>query len=204
MTALSYLTHKDRIETALRYLESHGLPVGPLWTEHDARIRALNTAEATDLDRKYELPVDRPTIPEHFLNGRPQVLDASHAWPGYSYSLSPGQRDWLRSNYGLTPTMTVTLITITRWPGTRHPQMMHLRSDIHIDPRHRKHVLVDAVIREPGRFFTESAARDAEIAAEKLKEAESKPEKAAKARATKHLASVDDYLNDLEAAVADI
>jgi len=198
MTDLSYLNHKDRIETALRYLESHGLPVGPLWAEHDARIRAFDTAEATDLDKKYELPVDQPTIPEHFLDGKPQVLDANHAWPGYSYSLTPGQRAWLRDNYGLTPTATVTITGIARWPGTRHPQMISLRSDIHVDPRQRKHVLVEAVIREPGRFFTESAAHDAKLeAARTVNEAK----KGGKAPREKKIADLSSYLTDLEGSL---
>lgn len=198
----SYLSHKDRIEGALRYLETHGLPVGPLWTAHSDRLAAFDSETPSDFDKRYELPVDRPTIPEHFQSGRPQILSAGHIWPGYSYSLSPGQRAWLKENYGLTPTMTVTVYEAAVWPGTRHPRVIKLRSDIHVDPRARKHVLIDAVIRQPGKFFQESAARDAELEAAKVRaeaEAEARGEKKSRAPKTRVLPSITDYLAELEA-----
>lgn len=199
-----YLTHRERIETTLRYLESHGLPVGPLWAEHARRIDGLDTETPTEFDKRYELPVDRPTIPEHFNGKTPQTLTAGHAWVGYSYSLTAGQRAWLRDNYGLTPTATITLLEIVRWPGTRHPRLLHLRSDLHVDPRHRRHVLVNAVIRTPGKFFAESAARDAELEAAKLKEDLEREAKGEKPKTITRKRTVDanDYLAELEAEIS--
>lgn len=83
-------------------------------------------------------------------------------WEGYSYVLSPGQRAILRETYGLTPTMTVTLGWIERWPGTAHPHSLLLTSDVHVDPRNRKHTLTQCVIRNVGEFLRISAEADAE------------------------------------------
>ncbi len=197
----SYLSARDRIEGALRYLESVGLEVKPLWLQHADLIASADTEAMSEDDKRYTLPVDRPTIPEHFTNGRlPQFLTPGHAWVGYSYQLTPGQRSWLRDNYGLTPTQTVTLVELTRWPSTQHPRMLHIRSDLHVDPRHRRHMLIDAVIRQPGKFFKESAQRDAELEAEKQKADAEKEAKTGKVKVSTRKVPVDveDYLSDLE------
>ena len=156
-----YLAHKEKVESTLRWLHSLGLDTSTLWQQHEALIQLADTETIHPLDTLYELPADRPSVLDHFIDGRPEPLVPSKCWAGYSYSLSPGQRGWLRDVYGLTPTATVTVHEVSPWPGTRHPRMIHLRSDLHVDPRNRRHVLVSAVIREPGKFWSESAERDA-------------------------------------------
>lgn len=170
-----------------------------VWVAHTAFVESLNSESITDYDSRYTVPTNPPTMPEHFDGSVPQVLSPGHAWPGYSYSLTPGQRAWLRDNYALTPTKTVTVLELTCWPGTQHPRMIHLRSDLHVDPRNRRHVLVNAVIRTPGKFFTESAARDAELEAEKLKESAEKEARGEKTRPVRKApVDISDYMAELE------
>lgn len=200
----SYLASKDRIEASMRYLEGMGLPMHEVWKVHTKHLASFDSESPDDFDRRYELPVDAPTIGEHFLNGEAQVLSPGHLWAGYSYTLTPGQRAWLREQYGMTPTATVTVLEIARWPGTRHPRVLHLKSDLHVDPRQRRHILTSAVIRTPGKFFAEAAQYDAEREAQLAAE---DAEKVAKGEATgkkprvRKIVDAADYLDELAKAL---
>lgn len=157
------LSQQPEVESALRVLERFEFPpdlVKPLWHELAHRVGTAERGEPTDDDRRYELPEVAPSLLEHFLDGENQVLSPTKMWNGYSYTLTPGQRGLLRDLYELTPTATVTLAWVEPWPGTRHPYRMKLVSDLHIDPRLRKHVLKEVVINKVGEFFRLAAERD--------------------------------------------
>lgn len=153
-------THRQRTEDALRHLESHGFDVKALWVDLSTRIAAWESGTPSDDDKRYTLPLVAPAITDHLGEGRNQLLSPEALWPGYSYQLSPGQRAILRETYGLTPTQTITVLLIDRWPGTQHPRSMTLKSDLHVDPRQRRHVLTSCVVREVGTFFRLAREKD--------------------------------------------
>lgn len=155
-------THRQTTEAALRHLEAQGFDVKPLWRDLSARVATHERGTPSADDVRYVLPSAAPSVADHFTNGRAQLLEPSALWQGYSYELSPSQRAILRETYGLTPTQTVTVEWVEVWPGTQHPRAMCLRSDMHVDPRNRRHVLSRAVIREVGTFFRTAAERDSE------------------------------------------
>lgn len=152
--------HRPAIEAALRVLDSHAFDTKALWRELSTRIAVHERGTPGEADLKYTCPTVAPDITTHFVDGEPQVLDAGCMWGGYSYSLTPGQRSVLRDTYGMTPTQTVTVEWVELWPGTQHPRTMKLKSDIHIDPRNRKHVLTSCVIRDVAAFFTTALRLD--------------------------------------------
>lgn len=160
------LKHQQEVEGALRLLEAHAFAsvhVKALWRELTERVGEAERGVPGEDDVRYVLPEVAPTILEHFLEGGNPVLDMAKAWNGFSYSLTPGMRGLLRDLYELTPTQTVTLAWVEPWPGTRHPYRMKLVSDIHVDPRLRKHVLTEVVVNKVGEFFRLAAERDAEL-----------------------------------------
>lgn len=155
-------SHRPASEAALRHLEAQGFDVKSLWRDLSERTALHERGTPTADDIRYNVPSAQPTLAAHFDGAQPQLLEPSALWKGYSYTLSPAQRGILRETYGLTPTKSVTVEWIEVWPGTLHPRAMCLRSDLHVDPRNRKHVLSRAVIREVGTFFRTAAELDAQ------------------------------------------
>lgn len=159
------MTTKDRelAETYLRGLEKLGFDVKSAWMQLTTRVDDYERGTPGDLDRRYSCPTTAPSIGAHFIEGlKPQVLAPHVMWAGYHYALTPGQRRWFREFTGMTPAQTVTISWIELWPGTQHPRAFKVVSDLHVDPRNRKHVISEFVVREPGAFFATAAAFDAE------------------------------------------
>lgn len=153
--------HRPRIETVLRELDAHGFDTKALWRELSTRVAVHERGTPSEADLRYTCPTVAPDLATHFSEGGvPQELSAGVMWAGYSYTLTPGQRAVLRDTYGLTPTQTVTVDYIEPWPGTQHPRNVKLRSDIHVDPRHRRHVLTQCVIRDVATFFADAQEHD--------------------------------------------
>lgn len=158
------MTNHEMTERSLKYLESEGYEVKALWQELSRQIKDVGVPHPDDL--LYLLP-DAPltVLKDHFPNGRlPEKLSASNARKGFSYTLTPGQRTWIRTHYALTPAQTVTITELCNWDGTLHPKSIRIESDIHIDPRLRRHTLIVANISQPGTFFRESALEDQRMA----------------------------------------
>ena len=155
---------QDEIEKAVGLLTRAGFDTHALRAAVDKRVADTERGEPTELDRMYSLPVTAPAIADHFVEGDrlPAVLDCRSMWPGYHYTLSPGQRRYFREFMGLTPAQTVTVKWVQKFPGTDHPASFAIESDVHLDPRVRRHVLVAAVIHEVGKFFFTAAQMDAE------------------------------------------
>ena len=154
------------VEQALRVLDTHaetyGFDTKPLWHALTHALSSWDNGTPSPDDFRYVLPSTPPDIVSHFVNGKPQELAVGCLAVGYSYTLTPGQRSILRDTYGLTPTQTVTCTYLETWPASAHPRVLKLQSDLHVDPRNRKHILVSAVIHNVGTFFKNAAELDAE------------------------------------------
>lgn len=148
-------------------LEAQGFDVKSLWRDLADRIARQEVGTPGEDDARYELPNECPRTESH-LKGGNEVLDAARLWQGLSYELSPGMRGLLRDKYGLTPTQTVTCVWVEPWPGTRYPRRMLLRSDVHVDPRARRHVLTEVVVDGVGTFFRLAKERDEAEVAKKM------------------------------------
>lgn len=154
-------------DVAKRMVEKSGsADAGFIRLEAEAVLFLLSPSAAerdqqpTADDLKYSV-LGEASINEHL--SEVSELDPSRMVEGRSYTLTSGQRAWLREVYDMTPARTVTIIELAFWPGTRCPQRLTLRSDEHVD-NSRKHVLVMCAITSVGRFFTESKAKEQEKA----------------------------------------
>ncbi len=189
------------IETAMRLLESYGYDTTTLWTEHHSWLAQFDERKPTDHDHKWATRADAPSpIEQHFIRelkfpiyadgaipGSPPIgwrtekeygperLSASNAFPDRQFTLSPGQRDVLRTAHGLTPTQVVVLRNVVTFPGTNVLYQITIVSAEHIDPRRRNHVLVSAVINA-AEFFEKASERDKEREAARA-EADEKADK---------------------------
>lgn len=155
------------IESALRVLGRAGYDTAVIAREHAERMKNVERGDPSPEDFRYALPQVPPKTEEHFIDGRPQDLAVSVMWPGFSYSLTPGQRAVLRDTYGMTPSQTGTVAWVEKWEGTVHARSFKLTADVHVDPRRRTHVLSSVVIRKVGEFFKSAAERDDELRKER-------------------------------------
>lgn len=161
----------DQIEGAMRTLESYGYDVSAIWKEHHAYLAEFDTRTPSDHDAKWATRNEAPgALEDHISDGKFEVLTAAEAFQDRQFVLSAGQRDTLRERHGLTPAQTIVLSNAVTFPKTRVLASITIKSAEHIDPRRRRHVLVEAVITNPAEFFEVSAARDKEREAERAKE----------------------------------
>jgi hypothetical protein len=185
------------IEEALRFLEGKGFAVKPLWTFHEGREAARDRGALSDEDRAFVCPSTPPRIADHTLGGLlPVTLRAENAWPGYHYTLTPGQRRWFREVMGLTPSETVTIDWVEKFPGTMHPARIKITSDQHFTPD-RRHLLVTATVKA-ARFFRESAQLDMQIAEEKAKSTTANAKARRGGRAPKKISTAEELMAELE------
>lgn len=160
----------ERTTQALKILESYKYEVKPLWTEFRLREERHEKATPSEYDVMYTCAEKAPETGAHFAKGDdlPQNLASHVLWAGHHYTLTPGQREWFRENTALTPSQTVTIAWVEVWPGTKHLRSFKVVSDVHVDPRHRRHILNEYAIREAGKFFYQSAQNDAREKATKV------------------------------------
>lgn len=151
---------QQKTEEALRHLESQGFEVKQLWRELTARGEARADEAPPPEDCVHALPKEAPQIESHFVDGVAEVLQVSKLWEGYSYSLTAGQRELLREMYGMTPSQTVTVTWIEKWPKSDWLRSLRIQSDVHVDPRLRRHLLTAVVIKTTGKFFAEAERLD--------------------------------------------
>lgn len=182
----------EHIEQALRTLEAYEYDTTSVWAEHNAWLRTLDTRLPSAFDATWATRNESPSsIEEHFLQVRkmpiyptddegnidksngpigwneereygPELLRAANCFADRQFTLSPGMRDTLRERHGLTPAKHVVVTHAATFPGTNIVWQFTIKSAEHIDPRRRKHVLVEAVITPASEFFSVSAARDKE------------------------------------------
>lgn len=151
---------QQKTEEALRHLESQGFEVKQLWRELTARGEARADEAPPPEDCVHCLPKEAPQIESHFVDGVAEVLQVSKLWEGYSYSLTAGQRELLREMYGMTPSQTVTVTWIEKWPHSDWLRSLRIQSDVHVDPRLRRHLFTAVVIKTTGKFFAEAERLD--------------------------------------------
>lgn len=197
---MSFLTEQPKIETALRYLSSCGLNVDDVWTQFNVALTVHDNAAPTADDLRYTVPIG-PREWHHVIEEDYPVLDTSNCYVGWQYELTPGQREWLKGRYGMTPARTVSVENLATWKGTQHPRSLTLRSGEHINPTLRKHTLSSVTITCPGTFFREACALDAtrlearlSVTADDLMEL--KPDRTAKVPKT--VQSLEALMSELE------
>lgn len=171
----------EQIETALKCLESYGYDQTVTWAKHNAWLKSLDTCEPTELDAVWATRNQEPSsTDQHFKDGRPAVLTASDCFVDRQYTLSPGQRETLRERHGLTPAQVIIITHAPTFKGTNILSQIAIKSAEHIDPRNRRHVLVEAVLTPASEFFRVSAERDKEREAMREKSAEAEDKKRVK------------------------
>lgn len=112
--------------------------------------------DSSDLEH-YEL---KPTGWRVEKQYRPELLSGSNCFKDRQYTLTPGQRDVLRTRHGLTPAAVVVVTDVALFTGTSVVWSVTIKSAEHIDPRRRKHVLSEVVIAPASKFFQDGAAID--------------------------------------------
>ena len=193
----------EQIETALRTLESYGYDTASVWAEHNEWLKQRDNRTITDHDIQWATRNEKPpSIEEHFIQMLkfpvyaedrkpgdapitwreerqygPELLCAANCFIDRQFTLTPGMRDTLRERHGLTPAKTIIVTHAAMFPGTNVIWQFAIKSAEHIDPRRRKHVLVEAVITPAAEFFEVSAARDKEREAKKAQEDEKRVKK---------------------------
>ena len=177
----------EQVEQALRVLEGYGYDTKPVWAEHNAWLATMDSGEPTAQDYKWAVQHEPSTVADHHVDGVYEVLTAARCFAGRQYTLSPGQRDVLREQYGLTPTQDVVITNVVVFKGTSLIRHFTLESTEHIDPRRRRHVLVAAVV-SAARFFERSAERDKEREEEAEVEDTKRVKKGGKPKTAKGLA----------------
>jgi hypothetical protein len=163
----------EQIETALRNLEAYGYDTSSVWSQHNEWLKGLDTRKPTEFDAAWATRNDAPaSLEQQYEGGTAAVLSAANCFIDRHFTLSPGMRDTLRERHGLTPAQTIIITHAPTFPGTNILWQIAIKSAEHIDPRRRKHVLVEAVITPASEFFKAAADRDKEREAQKFLEAE--------------------------------
>lgn len=186
----------EQIEAALRCLESYGYPTAEAWQFHNEWQASMDVRSITDNDVKWASRADKQSsIEDHFVQVlrfpiygpdhqegdapvgwreerqyAPELLTASGCFADRQYQLTSGQRDVLREKHGLTPAKTVIITNVTTFKATNVIASFTIRSAEHIDPRRRRHVLVEAVIAPAAQFFEQASMKDKEREAENARE----------------------------------
>lgn len=178
----------EQIEANLRNLEAYGYNTSHVWAEHNAWLLTLDTRQPTPFDATWATRNEQPSsIEDHFIQllkfpvyanaaqegdapvgweekrqYEPELLRAANAFADRHFTLTPGQRDVLRERHGLTPARHIIIVNVQTFPGTNLIASFTIKSAEHIDPRRRRHVLVEAVIINAAQFFQLGKARDDE------------------------------------------
>jgi hypothetical protein len=180
-----------QIETALRCLTSYGYETAPLWKEHHEWLQSTELREPTDDDRHWATRAGEPSsVADHFRDNLPEPLSAAQCWQGRQYTLTPGQRAYLRDRYGLTPTRVVELIEVGLFRSA--PTVVHtfvLRSAEHVDEQRRRHVLNAVCITNAAEFF----ARAAQIDKQREDDATASATKESTPKMSKRMSMVEEY-----------
>lgn len=152
----------EQVEQALRTLAAYEYDVSGVWEEHNQWLLSLDNYTITELDHTWATQAAEPsTVQDHHEDGEYEVLTAARCFSDRQFTLSPGQRDTLREQHGLTPTKDILISNVVTFKGTNVIRNFTIKSTEHIDPRRRRHVLVEAVV-SAAKFFETAAARDKE------------------------------------------
>lgn len=153
----------EKIETALKLLTSQGYDVQSAWSEHNTWLQTHGVPLPDLVDETWARnigPERLSSMDDHFTGTFGfETLNAWTVSQGRQYTLTPGQREYLRERYGLTPTAQVYVDNVGFFKGSSLIYSLTLRSTEHIDPSRRR-VLNAAVLAPASHFFRDSAMLD--------------------------------------------
>jgi hypothetical protein len=179
-----------QIETALRCLTSYGYETTALWKEHHDWLQSTELREPTDNDRRWAQRAAEPSATaDHFRDSLPEPLSAAQCWQGRQYTLTPGQRAYLRDRYGLTPTRVVELTEVGLFRATNIVHTFVLKSAEHVDEQRRRHVLNAVCITNAAEFF----ARAAQLDKQREDDATASATKESTPKMSKRMSMVEEY-----------
>lgn len=152
-------THEDEVKIieALVVLKEYGLPVRVVTEAYQARIEEQRR-QPTEDDRRWPW-VEPVSIGEHINLGDDRPMLDCGCQVGRMYALTPGQRDYIRDHFNMTPARLVEVHEVALFPGTRFIRRVTLASAEHVDPN-RKHVMKRFAIDTWGHFMSEAKASD--------------------------------------------
>jgi len=147
-----------KLNEAIGLLHDWGLPT-----------RVLVEAIRDRIDEQFRQPTEDDlrwpwsppeNIGEHlsFGDSRPTLSCAIAV--GRCYSLTPGQRDYVRDRFNMTPAPLVRVLEVALYPDTKFIRRVTLASEIHVDPKNRKRIMTKFAIDKWGEFCTQSKAND--------------------------------------------
>jgi hypothetical protein len=146
-----------QIRTALETLARYKLPCQGV---ADAFERMLEEARVKPSEADQRWPLTPPEyVGEHLALGDDRPTLSCRLVAGRSYSLSPGQRDYVRDRFNMTPAKLVKVIEVAVFPGTQLIRMVRLVSEEHVDPRRRR-MMTKFTIDRWGEFCDQAKAND--------------------------------------------
>lgn len=169
------------IMLSLDTLAHYGLPVGNALARYaEIKEDAQRQPDADDLKWSLE---QATIVAEHITLGNDRPTLDCHMVVGRAYSLTPGQRDYIRDHHNMTPAPLVEVIECAVYIGSQYIRRVTLRSVEHIDPRRRK-VINKFTIDRWGHFMSEALANDKARAEAKERAFSERPVKATKGEST--------------------
>lgn len=153
------MTDKDvaKIQAALDTLAEYKLPCQGV---SDAFARMLEEARVQPSEADQRWPLTQPEyVGEHLALGDDRPTLSCRLVAGRSYSLSPGQRDYIRDRFNMTPARLVKVIEVAVFPGTQLIRLVRLVSEEHVDPRRRR-MMTKFTIDRWGEFCDQARAND--------------------------------------------
>lgn len=147
----------NKLNAAIVLLGAWNLPTKTVVEALGARLDEQRK-QPTDEDRKWQ-HTPPEVIGEHLSLGDNRPTLSCALMVGRAYALTPGQRDYIRDHYNMTPARLVKITEVALYPGTSCIRRVTLISEEHVDPRRRK-MTVKLAIDNWGQFCTESKAND--------------------------------------------
>ena len=149
----------QRIVEAVNVLTHYGLPTRLVVEDYLAKL-SEQRRQPSDDDLRWQR-VEATPIADHISVGNDRPTLDSSAVVGRLYSLTPGQRDFIRDTYNMTPTKLVEVLEVAVFhENPRCIRRVILRSTDHIaDPRRTK-VINKLVIDHWGHFMSTAKAND--------------------------------------------
>lgn len=145
------------VEAALGVLEKWQVPCGASRAWFETAVEEMRR-QPTEEDMLW--PFTPPEmVGEHLSIGNDRPTLSCALVTGRAYSLTPGQRDYIRDHYNMTPAKLVKVIELAFYPGGKYIRRVTLVSEEHIDPR-RRAMVVKLSIDNWGRFCTEAKKND--------------------------------------------
>ena len=147
-----------KLNEAIGLLHDWGLPTRVLVEALGQRIDD-QSRQPTEDDHRW--PWSPPeNIDEHLSFGDSRPILSCALVVGRCYSLTPGQRDYVRERFNMTPAPLVRVTEVALYPGTQLIRRVTLVSELHVDPKNRRRMMTRFVLDRWGEFCTQAKAND--------------------------------------------